>query len=62
MEVELDDGGKYDRATDWENKKHNKKSNLVELNKIRKQPKRCHGVCFKKFVFSKVALSFSQKF
>ena len=43
MEVELDDGGKHDNAKDRRNQKHNIKSNLVELNKFRKQPQRCSG-------------------
>ena len=43
MEVELDDGGKHDEKTDGGNCKHNIKSNLVELNKVRKQPQRCSG-------------------
>ena len=41
MEVELDDGGKHDKTTD--EKINNIKGNLVELNKVRKQPQRCSG-------------------
>ena len=43
MEVELDDGGKHDKTTDGRNQKHNIKSNLFELNKVRKQSQRCPG-------------------
>ena len=41
MEVELDDRGKHNKTTDGGNQKHNEKSNLVELNKVRKQPQIC---------------------
>ena len=37
MEVELDGGVKHDKT------KHYVKSNLVELNKVRKQLQRCSG-------------------
>ena len=43
MEVELNDGGKHDKIADEGNYKHNIKSNLVELSKVRKQPQRCSG-------------------
>ena len=43
MEVELDDGDKHDKTTDRGKLKHNKKSNLVELNKVWKQAQRCPG-------------------
>ena len=43
MEVELDDRGKHDKITDGANSKHNIKSNIVELNKVQKQPQRCSG-------------------
>ena len=42
MEFELDDGGKHDKTTDGKLKTH-VKSNLVELNKVCKQPQRCPG-------------------
>ena len=42
-EVELDDWGKHEKTTDGENEKHNIKSNLVELSKVRKQPQRRSG-------------------
>ena len=42
MEVELDDWGKHNKTTDV-GIKNNIKSNLVELNKVRKQPQRCSG-------------------
>ena len=38
IEVELDDGGKHEKKTDGGDWKHIIKSNLVELNKVRKQP------------------------
>ena len=41
MEVELDDRGKHNKATDGGNQDHNIKSNLVELNKVCQQ--RCSG-------------------
>ena len=40
VEVELDDGGKHDKTTQGKLKT---KSNLVELNKVWKQPQRCCG-------------------
>ena len=43
MEVELDVGGKHDKATDGGYQKHNKKSSLVELNKVRVQQQICPG-------------------
>ena len=43
MEVELDDVGKHDKTRDGGKQKHNIKGNLVELNKVRKQPQRCSG-------------------
>ena len=43
LEVGLDDGGKHDKTTDGGNWKHNVKGNLIELNKVRKQPQRCSG-------------------
>ena len=43
MGGELDDGGKHNKTTNRENSKHNIKSNLVELNKVQKQPQRCSG-------------------
>ena len=39
--VELDDRGKHDKTTDGGNQKCNIKSNLVEVNKVQKQPQRC---------------------
>ena len=42
-EVELDDGGKRDKTTDRGNLKTQKKSNLVELNRVWKQPHKCPG-------------------
>ena len=41
MEVELDDGGKHDKTTDGKLK--TKKSNLVDLNRVWKQPHKCPG-------------------
>ena len=41
-EVELDDGGKRDKTTDGKLKTL-KKSNLVELNRVWKQPHKCPG-------------------
>ena len=41
MKVELDDRGKHDKQTG--EIKNNIKSNLIELNKVRKQPQRCSG-------------------
>ena len=43
MKVELDDGDKHDKTTDARKQEHNIKSNLVELNKVWKQPQRCSG-------------------
>ena len=43
MEVGLDDGGKHNKTTDGGNEEHYIKGNLVELNKVRKQPQRCSG-------------------
>ena len=47
MGGELDDGGKHNKTTNRENSKHNIKSNLVELNKVQKQPQGDFG---KKYV------------
>ena len=41
MEVELDDGGKHDKTDGGI--KNTINSNLVELNKVRKQTQRCSG-------------------
>ena len=41
MEFELDDRGKHDKTTDGKLK--TKKSNLVDLNRVRKQPHKCPG-------------------
>ena len=43
VEVELDDVGKHDKTRDGGKQKHNIKGNLVELNKVRKQPQKCSG-------------------
>ena len=42
MEVELYERDKHNETTDRGNWKH-KKSHLVELNKVQKQPQRCPG-------------------